>query len=326
MAIKKIVSLIHCFEHFAVLTHKNPDGDAIGSSLAFSLALERLGKSVIILCSEKLPKSYDFLGDFHRFKKTPPASSNFDCIIVLDCGDEERVDRLYKKIKKEGQIVINIDHHVSNNKWGDVNYIDTSASAVGEQIYKIIKRMGIIIDEKIATFLYFAILTDTGNFKFSNTTHKTFKIVSELTKTGINISSIYRKTYEEKEISWLRLLCVALNNLKSECNGDVLWSYITSDDFRNFPVHDVDMRDVIDLLRTIKNAKIVIMFKEYKKGEVKVSFRSKGDIDVNQLAKEFSGGGHKSAAGCTVKGSLDDVCRDVIEKVKENVYKFGIKC
>lgn len=325
-SIKKIVSTILRCENFAIFTHKNPDGDAIGSSLALSLALEKIGKRNTVFCSEKLPSGYSFIGHFHRFVKQMPYPSNFDCVIVIDCGDEKRIDKLYNKIENENHCMINIDHHISNNRYGDINYLDTFSSATAEQIYYITKKLGVILDKEMAALLYFAIITDTGNFKFSNTTYKTFKIAHFLARVGINISGIHRKTYEEKEIKWLKMLKISLNNLKSEENNCILWSSISCEEFEITPVNEVDTKEIIDMFRAIKETKIAVMFKEYKKGEIKVSFRSKEDIDVNQIAQEFSGGGHKSAAGCTIKGELNEVQELVIGKIKEYIRCGNIKC
>lgn len=325
-SVKKIVSALLKYDNFAIFTHKNPDGDAIGSSLAMSLALERIGKRNTVFCSEKLPTGYSFIGHFHRFVKKIPSSCNFDCVIIIDCGDEKRIDKLYSKIKNGNYFVINIDHHLSNNKYGDINYLSTSSSSCAEQVYHIIKKLRVVLDKELSQLLYFAIITDTGNFKFSNTTYKTFKIVHHLVRTGIDISNIYRRTYDEKEMKWLKMLSISLNNLKSEEAGRILWSSISSEEFKTIPVDDIDMREIIDMFRTIKETKIAVMFKEYKKGEVKVSFRSKEDVDVNQIAEEFSGGGHRCAAGCTIKGELSEVQEKVIGKIKEYIRCGNIKC
>jgi len=322
----EIAKLLEKNNSFLITSHKNIDGDAIGSELALYFILKKLNKKPIILNQDRLPRIYNFLPDsdkVHCLEDNYINIKNIDVGIIVDCSNFERIEETYK-IFKNIKNIINIDHHNSNKKFGKLNYIDSSASSVGEIIYDLIKFINLdLLDEKISTCLYTAIITDTGSFRYSNVSSKTFSVVSDLASQGIKPNLIADNIYNRNTYSGLKLLGKALLTLEVDKSNYVSWLTITRDMLNNTEANDEEVEGIIDMARTLENTEVSILFRETKDNKIKVSFRSKGDFNVNKFAGKFNGGGHPNSSGCVCSGKIAEVKEKILSELfkKSKFYK-----
>lgn len=318
----EITKLLEKNNSFLITSHKNIDGDAIGSELALYFILKKLKKKPIILNQDRLPRIYNFLPDsdkVHCLEDNYINIKNIDVGIIVDCSNFERIEETYK-IFKNIKNIINIDHHNSNENYGDLNYIDSSASSVGEIIYDLIKFINLdLLDEKISTCLYTAIITDTGSFRYSNVSSKTFSVVSDLASQGIKPNLIADNIYNRNTYSGLKLLGKALLTLEVDESNYASWLTITRDMLNNTEANDEEVEGIIDIARTLENTEVSILFRETKDNKIKVSFRSKGDFNVNEFAGKFNGGGHPNSSGCVCSGKI----AEVKEKILSELFKIS---
>lgn len=321
--IRSISDVILANRKFLVTSHVFPDGDSIGSMLALMLGLVKLRKQVIAVCPSPVPETYTFLPGSH-FIKTPgevlndSPSEGLDLAIVLDCSDPERAGSVLSLLG-EGVKLINIDHHTTNKSFGSWNYVDVRAGAVGEQIYRLLRSLRAPIDKDMATCLFTAIATDTGFFRFANTTVNTFDVAGKLTKLGATPSFISERVYETKPYSSLKLLGEVLSSLELSKCGRVAWVVITRRMMEEFNVDEEQTEGFVTYGRTVKGVEVSVLFRETQNGEIRVAFRSRNGVDVDRIASAFGGGGHPRAAGCALKGSLDEVKDRVLTQVFEKV-------
>lgn len=307
-------------EHIiSVISHINPDGDSIGSLLALGTALKRLYNTVYIFINDELPKKYTFLPgvqDIIVYKHEEEI--NFDFCFVLDCGDSKRLG--YSEIiLNKSNVVVNIDHHISNTNFGDINIIDINASSTSEIVFNLLKNNNIPIDKKIATCLYTGITTDTGNFTYDNTTSYTHRVAAELMEQAIDLTNITFHLYQNKPLNSVEFLGDMLRRLKTSFDGKLAIITITEDDLEKYNLSSSDVDGVINYARDIQGVEIAILLKETSDGFVKIGLRSKNTIDVSKLAGKFGGGGHKKAAGATVKGSLVEVQEKIEVQIKKSL-------
>jgi len=299
----KIISLFDSNNNIFIYTHVDPDGDTIGSALALKHALELKNKKVSLFYDNNISDTYSFLPGFKDIN--PKAKTNDVALVIsVDCADESRLCCNNTKID------INIDHHLGNSNFAKINFIDSKAAATGEIIYDLIKHLGLDINRDIAMCLYVAIATDTGNFAYSNTTQRTFQIVSHLLKTQIYPGEISRQIYEQMNFEQLKNLGEGLVEMKQESDGRLIWTCI--DNYK-----DMAEVSIIDYLRKVKTCKIAVVFKKVDKNNFKVSLRSKDNIDVRSFAQRFGGGGHYFASGFTVNGSQAEVITNVLKELKK---------
>ncbi|MBZ4654478.1 MAG: phosphoesterase RecJ-like protein [Peptococcaceae bacterium] len=298
-----------------VLIHEKPDGDCLGTALGLSLFLKGLGYEAAILHPAPIPSVYTFLpGQQHLklWKDVLPAHALYVCV---DCADWERTGYPMP----ENPYVINIDHHVSNVYYGNLNLVETSAAATGEIVYKMLKSSGIVIDPEVATCLYVALITDTGSFSYSNTTAESLKIGSELVMMGANIDTIRQNLYEKRPFAELLIVKLSLNNLFLAANGKIIAAAISYEEMRAYDLLDADTDGLISMLRAVEGVEVALLLKEFTPGQIKVSLRSKLTCDVNLLAQKFGGGGHPRAAGFVTSGKINEV-RDAVIKLIENTF------
>jgi len=319
MAIKDVVEAIRKYDNFIVTSHVNAEGDAVGSELAVFYLLKQLGKNAIVMNGEPVPERYKFLpgcGKIAVYNGARP--EGYENIIVVDCSTVQRSGEMASLIAGS-RARINIDHHVSNNKFGDFNWVNPDASSCGEMIFELYKSMSLHINEDIAVLLYVAMLTDTGSFRYDSTTQRTHHIAGELIKLGVHPSRVAEDVYETKEMGDIELLSKALATIKKACGGKITYMYVTKkmlDDTGTTP----DMTDgFVNFARSLKGAEISIFFRQDTKdaGTIHVGFRSKGKANVNVLAGKFGGGGHPKASGCLMKGTLDEVMEKVLRVAEE---------
>lgn len=319
MSLRKIIAQIKKQDNFLITSHVNMEGDALGSELAFTRMIKLLGKNAVIVNEDKLPYGYEFLPGVEAIKKYKDnlEGIEFDCFVALDCSDLKRTGEVYR-MNKDNKPVINIDHHISNVKFGTFNWVDPYASSACEMVYELYKKMGVKIDKEAALALYVGILTDTGSFRYSNTTSATHKIVADLLNFGINVVEVYSNVYGNLPFKDMQLVAHVLNNIRRRHSGKIAWAEANSELLKKYKALYVDLTDyVMNFARAIKDVEVALLFKENLgvKNEIRVNFRSQGKIDVNKIAQYFGGGGHKTAAGCTIHGEISAVRKKVLKEV-----------
>ena len=324
-SLKEIVRAFKKYNNYILSTHVSPDGDGIGSELALGFGLRKLGKKVTIANSDPFPANYEFLPCNGILKDREEVKSSYDIAVSLECPGLDRVGKLKKVFLKSGKI-INLDHHMSNDYFGDYNYVDEGAAAVGEQVYDILIALGVKLDINIATCLYTSLATDTGSFSYSNTTRRTHEIVIELMKYGVNPSEINQNVYEVSSLGKIKLLGKALNSLNVDKKYGIAWTVLLKEVFEKTGTTYSDSEGIINYARSIKDVNVAISFTEINGERVKISFRSKrNEIDVNKIAVFFNGGGHKRASGALQEGTIDDVKEKVLNKTREEIKRVSIK-
>jgi len=301
------------YNSFVLTSHIMPDGDSIGSVLAMTLALQKAGKNAVAVVRDEVPHKYIFLpraGDIKRH-----FDGKCDCIISLDCGDEERLG-FDRPLKDYGSIVVNIDHHKSNTHFGDINIIDSNASSVGEIIYHIIKELQ-VLDLDIAMSLYASIITDTGSIRYSNSTPSALRILAELVEIGVKPDFISRQVFEKRSIASVNLIKMALNTLEVSNDGMLASIFITKEIMDKSGAKEEDTDGIINYAREIVGVEVAVLFKEKEERLIKVGLRSNDWVDVSKIAEEFGGGGHARASGCTLKVPLNEAQEHVLNSVKK---------
>jgi phosphoesterase RecJ-like protein len=300
-------------------THRNPDGDGIGSGVGLMSMLLKSGKKVDFVTKDPIPSIYNFLPYFKNIKKVDSVKKKYDIIIFLECPDKERSGKIIDFEKNAG-LTVNIDHHLGNTLYADINIVDANASAVGMQLFDFFNKIGWKIDLNAATGLYTAIITDTGSFNFANSTPQVHHAVAELIQKGVKPSFISSNVYATS-LESTRLMAQMLAKIRVE-NG-IGWSVITQKMFYQTGAKDSETDNFINLIRNIKQVNIAVLFKEYGSKVIKVSFRAKTGFDVNHIATLFNGGGHKYAAGCVIHKNLKEAISIVLSTIKK--YKKSLK-
>lgn len=311
---ESIVSSLKTKDCFSIIAHVSPDGDAIGSSLALYNSLKQLGKKCRVFIDDKLPQKYSYLPGFESIS-SKNEEMEYGNVVVLDCGDLDRCGSL-KEMAENAEFCINIDHHISNKGFGKLNLILPDASSVGEILYDIICDMGVTIDEAIAQCLYTSIASDTGGFRYSNTSPRTHFIAGELIKTGIDFSSISSRLFDEKSIAKTKLLAAVLGTLEVHFEGRVALLYLSREMLDKCGATDDDAEDFVNYARDIDTAEVGIMVKQKEDGSCRVSLRSKSRVDVRKVAEAFSGGGHVRAAGCTINAPIDETINMLLRELE----------
>lgn len=300
-----------------ILIHKSPDGDALGSALALALVLEAKDKDVEIYCWDEVPYFYRFLPQWRRVKRVRSQDGVvfYPLVVGMDSSDLGRLPFL--EGKPPGK-VINIDHHPTNTLWGDINLVEPGASATGEIVYELLRKWEAEITPQVATCLYTAIFTDTGGFRFSNTTGASLKICYQLVELGARPYEIATEVYESYSPGRMRLLGLALNTLSMAGDGRIAWIVVTREMMDSTGTGPEDTEEFVNFPKSIRGVEVALLFRETE-GGVKVSLRSKGRVDVASIASSLGGGGHRAAAGCDLSLSLDEAVDKVISVVEETL-------
>lgn len=316
----EIFNKLSLCKNILIIFHKSPDGDCTGSAFALYYALKNLGKNPIIFSPEPLPFNCNFLNREDVVKIEIEDEMVFDSTIVLDLSDTKRIMKgIDINNKKRYGFIINIDHHITGSGVGDIVIQEPDAAATAEIVFRFLKTNNITIDRRIAEALYTAILTDTGSFRYSNTTSETFAIVSELMNYGISSWEIAREVYESEPKARIILLSYALSTLRFEKDDRIAYMKLTLDNIKTAGATD-DMTDqFVNFARSIKGVDVGLLFREVVGDKVKVSLRSKDDIDVATFALKFGGGGHKNAAGIVLSDSLEESVTKVILALKDYI-------
>ncbi len=300
---------------FLITTHVNPDFDAVASALAVACYLKSLKKKFEIVLADPLPERFFFLpgsSTIKTMKQSPDPT--FEVSIVVDCGDLDRIGSV-KELLIDKKIV-NIDHHITNDYFGDINIVLPGASSSAEVIYGILKKEHIPFTKNLALLLYVGIMTDTGSFRYDCTRAMTHTVVADLLRYQFPISVLYRKIYETIPFKDFKRMTEILSYFELACQGAVAVVVLTKDDLEGFS-DKIDLRDkIFTHLRAIEGIEVIIIFSELEKSKIRINFRSQGRINVAQLAQKFSGGGHKNASGCLMACSLKEAREKVLREIK----------
>jgi len=319
MSLRKAAACVKKHKRFLVTAHTTPEGDALGSELAFWHMIKAQGKEAVIVNHDGVPYGYDFLPGVGSIKKFQDGLSvEFDCLAVLDCSDLGRCGKV-AQLDLKGKTILNIDHHISNEMFADVNWVEPRYSSTAEMIYKLNKKLGLALDKDIALLLYVGIMTDTGSFRYSNTSSSTHKIAAELLGYGINVSQVYKNIFGNIPFQDMKLLSAILPGMKRQEAGKIIWFQIEHKLLRHRKLSFDLSENILSFARLVQGAEVVVLFKENLgvKDEIRVNFRSQGAVDVNKIASFFGGGGHRTASGATIRGKIDSVRRKVLAKIRE---------
>ena len=316
MDLNKIILSLNSSEEIAILPHISADGDALGSSLAMALAMKTLGKKVKVILDEDIPQLYGFLPGRHLSEVYTGKEKKYETVVALDTGDIGRLgNRL--EIFESAKVTINIDHHNTNSEFAFHHYVSTDSAAGGEIIYKLVKMMGVNPDQDIATCLYVAIVTDTGGFRYSNTTSLTHQIISDLIKVGVNVAEISQFVFDTTSYEKVMLMGSAIQALELLEKGEVAFISLTNDIIKLTGAKEEECDGIVNLGRNIRGVKVAAMLRQLENGEIKVNLRSSSDLDVSAIASAYSGGGHKKAAGYTTKGSLNNAKKQLLDDIRK---------
>lgn len=318
MIMNSILNEIKKSNKIGITFHVSPDGDSLGSSLALLSGLISIGKDAYISCMDDMPEVYSFLPSSQVIKNsTGEISSDTECVIVLDCGDKKRINTSNINFASRNYTLINIDHHLSNELYGELNYVDTNASSVGEIVYQMLNLLDIEITKDIAVCIYTSIITDSGSFRYSGTTSVTHSIAGDLINTGIDFSEIHRIVFENKKFENLKLLGRVLSSMEL-INNSICVMYVTKEMLGDLNLGcNIDTSDLIAEGMQIDSAETAVLFKECDDG-IKISLRSKSKVDVRKVAEKFGGGGHTRAAGISLSNCTLSDAKNTIIKELEN--------
>ncbi|MBQ0083529.1 MAG: bifunctional oligoribonuclease/PAP phosphatase NrnA [Clostridiales bacterium] len=300
---------------YIILTHVSPDGDTLGSAYALALALVSMGKRAFVVCSDEIPAKYDYF-----IKQANLKSFDYKTIVAVDVADAKLLGSLYEDYSEK--IELAIDHHISNTRYAKNLYLDASASATAECIYEIIRKMRVKITPLMATALYTGIITDTGCFKYSNVTPKTHKIAAELFGFGIDAADISRRMFDTKSKACMELEKMVLAGAKYLFDDRCMMLTVTLDMQEKSQCRPSDLEVIAPISRSVEGVKIGITVKETERDVYKISLRTYEPFDASAIAQKLGGGGHKAAAGCTVKGDLDTVCNKIENAVGEAIAEY----
>jgi phosphoesterase RecJ-like protein len=311
----QVADAIRQRQRFVVTSHARPDGDAIGSSLAMAYALRHLGKDVRVVSRDAPPPPLMVFPGVPEIDIVGHLDDPGEAVIVMECGDIKRpgVDGI------ERGYVINIDHHPGNVLYGALNWMDLSAAACGEMVFDLVRELGVPLTYEIALHVYIAILTDTGSFHYSNITPRTFDICRQCMEAGVSPPAVARSIFDANNLGRLKLFGAVLNRMHLDPTGRIATLSVDKQLTHDCGGTYEDTEGLINLPLTVKEILAVVFFKEIGPGDWRVSMRSKGDIDINAIAKEFGGGGHKNASGCSARGDLVTLQAIFEQKVKQAI-------
>ncbi|MEK6288823.1 MAG: bifunctional oligoribonuclease/PAP phosphatase NrnA [Acidobacteriota bacterium] len=298
-----------------ITSHIRPDGDGLGSGLALYWMLRNLGKDVEVVLRDRVPPAYNVLPASDLVIVQDDVSESYDAAFIIECSDVERPGLPGLK----DQFVVNIDHHSTTGPFGDINWIDPTAAAVGEMIYNLCKALGVEVTKQIAECIYTALLTDTGSFHFSNTTERTLKIASELVRLGVEPARISQALFYSGSFSKVKLLGLVLSNIERDESGRIAWITVDRATMYEASACEEDSDGIVNQALSIGEVEAVAFFKELAPGSYRISLRSKGKNNVAKVAELFGGGGHRNAAGCRIEGDFEEVKRRIIEGLQNCV-------
>jgi len=319
-ALRRAAEFLREGDDFLVVSHLSPDGDAISSTGAIGFILQALGKSYTLINEGRTPEKYaGLLGGqpIVDFGRSAP-SRRFARVVAVDCADFARIGAVHT-LFAERPLLLNIDHHPTNDDYGTHNLVKPSAAATVEIIYELAETLGIEWTKPLATCIYAGLLTDTGGFRYSNTTPAVMAVAERMLRHGAEGAALAEQLLETMTYAQMLLLKEALSTLSFSEDRKIGWLKVTRETLQAVGAADEDTEGLVNLPRNVAGVEVGLLFKEKAPGTVKVSLRSAGRVDVSTLAQSFGGGGHVRAAGCTINGTLDEAVRRVVEAVKERL-------
>ena len=316
--LQRIVEAIQSKQRFVIASHARPDGDSIGSQLAAAYALRAMGKQVTVVNADPAPPplmQFPGVPEIQVTDRVEVAPGDDAAVIVMECGDLARTG----VAGLEPFFIINIDHHPGNPSYGQLNWFDATAAACGELVFDLVRALGVPLSPEIATHIYLAILTDTGSFHYSSISPRTFDICKQALEAGVDPVLVARNVYDSNNMGRLKLFGSVLSAMQIAPSARIAVVYLDHEMARQAGGTYEDTEGIVNLPLTVKEIQAVVFFKQSEGDEYRISMRSKGDIDIGAVAKEFGGGGHKNAAGCTVTGAIDALQKTFIEKIERAI-------
>lgn len=311
-----VIELLRAHDNILVVSHMRPDGDCLGSTLGLLLVLRALGKRVAGYNASPLGKKWNFVPEIGLVENKLP-NWPISLTVFVDCG---AVSRVSEDFVPHGH-TINIDHHLTNERFADFNWIDVDACAVGEQIHAVALALGVPITREIATALYLSIMTDTGGFRYSNTSARAFSIAGELVACGADPGSIAQAIYENRTRGEVALSAIAMQRLNYEFNGAAVWTELRWDDYRSFGGAEAEPEGLVGEMRAIEGVEVSMLMHESEEGFLRVGFRGKGRIDCSAIAAACGGGGHYNASGANIKRPFLEAREIVLANFRKGVKK-----
>jgi len=313
--IQQIVDAVRTRRRFVLSSHARPDGDSIGSQLAMAYTLRAMAKEALVVNADPAPPPLMAFPGVRDIRLEPSVEGAFDAAIIMECGDLKRtgvsgLDRFF---------VVNIDHHPGNTGYGHINWFDPTAAACAEMVYDLVRALGVPLTTEIATHVYLAILTDTGSFHYSSISTRTFEICRECVAAGVDPVMVARNVYDSNNMGRLKLFGAVLGAMQIADSGRIAIVYVDHEMARAAGGTYEDTEGLVNLPLTVKEIEAVLFYKQEKGDEYRVSLRSKGEIDIGVIAKEYGGGGHKNAAGCTITGPIEELQKALIEKLESAI-------
>jgi phosphoesterase RecJ-like protein len=317
---EQIGEVLRSHQSFVILSHVRPDGDAIGSQLALGFSLLAMGKSVRLINEDGLPENLAFLAGSEHIESPPAEPLDVEVAIALDTATKPRLGDAALHAASKAQLWLNIDHHISNPKYGDLNLIDATSPATGEILYDLITALDLPMPPETRDAIYVAVSTDTGSFQYPSTTVRTYEMAADLVRRGLDVGTINSKTYDEHPYRRLELMRALLNTLERSPDGIVAHWELRDQTRIDLALRPEDSEGLIDVIRAIRGVQVAVFFEELPDGKIRVSMRSKDRVlDVCKIATGFGGGGHALAAGIRMKGPLEEAKKLVLGAIRKRV-------
>jgi phosphoesterase RecJ-like protein len=308
---------INARREFLITAHVDPDGDAVGSCLGLKLALNQLGKSADVVLESPLPATLLFLPESGSIRRPEQIRTRYDAAFVLDSSSLDRAGNVAERCLNPGAKVAVIDHHWGNEGFGDIRLVNPESSATAELVYDLIELLRVPISPEIAECLYTGILSDTGGFRFANTSSRTLRVAAKLVERGANAPRVAEALYATKTAPSLRILGLALASLETRSDGRIGAMTISRDMFETAGATPEDADGIVQYAKSLVGARVGLLVQEVAPNEIRASLRSDGTVDVNAVASRFGGGGHRNAAGLRVRGALEQVRSDLFQALEQ---------
>ncbi len=321
---EQIGEVLRSHNSFILISHVRPDGDAIGSQIALGFALMAMGKTVRLVNEDGLPENLAFLPGSDKIETPPAEPLDVEVAIALDTATKPRMGKNALHAASKAKIWLNIDHHVSNPKYGDLNLIDSTSPATGQILYELITKLDLPMPDESRDSIYVAVSTDTGSFQYPSTTAKTYDMAADLTRRGVNVGEINSQTYDDHPYRRVELMRALLNTLDVSPDGMVAHWDLKDQTRTDLELRPEDSEGLIDIIRAIRGVQLAVFFEELPDGKIRVSMRSKNRaFNVSDIAMSFGGGGHALAAGIRMKGPLEDAKALVLAAIRSRINEVA---
>ena len=316
---KAIRRVIQDANRILVVTHVSPDGDALGSLTAVGSALTRQKKQFVLACDDALPRRFEFLPLSAEIQRAPNMAVPYDLLIALDCGDKQRMGQVFANLPEPRPFIINIDHHITNTRFGDLNLVEETATSTAEILYRLFCELDLSLTPDLALSLLTGLATDTLGFRTNSVSAQTMKIAGELMSAGADLGLVMTQTMTVKPLSTLHLWQVGLNKMKMD--GGLIWTSISHEEQEAIGYVSSSTSGLVNLIADVEEAAVGAVLLEMDDGTVRVGFRCRPPYNVSEVAVNLGGGGHALAAGCTLTGPLPKVEAMVVAMVKESIHQ-----